>query len=69
MKVASCPRCESEALSDQWHGPGRCLRQCCKVCGWWGPLRIPEQQEVKSVKRVQGHSGYNYEVFDCYGHA
>lgn len=60
-----CPKCEFVDLGDQWVGPGRRLMQYCYACGWCGPRRVPEQKEIKTVKPI---GGYNYEVFDCYGH-
>ena len=68
MKFNECPDC-SGRLSDMWRR-GRKLRQRCQDCDWWGKERTPEQQEIKTTRRVRAgyHGGHTYELFDRYGH-
>jgi hypothetical protein len=42
----------------------------CRECGWTDKPRIPEQKRIKTFKMVtvdQFH-GFNFEIFDKYGH-
>lgn len=66
-----CPRCDSRNLGDQWVGPGRKLQQHCEECGWRGVPRVPEQKVVQTTKEVKVNQfyGFEYHLFDCYGHA
>ena len=66
-KLRKCPEC-GESLSDCWT-VGRKLQQRCD-CGWKGEPRIPEIQVIEDTKTISVNqfSGYNYEIFDKYGH-
>ncbi len=57
-------------MGDQWVGPGRKLWQYCYNCGWHGEPRVPEIKEIKTSRKVfcGPFAGFQYEVFDCYGH-
>ena len=63
------PKCESNDLGDKWTA-GRKLQHYCRDCGWVDNPRVPEQKQVESIKTVQvgNFYGFNYEVFDKYGH-
>jgi hypothetical protein len=69
LKRSDCPTCGSDNLSDMWRR-GRKLRQECRRCDWVGVERTPEQQEIRTTRRVRGghHGGHTFEVFDRYGH-
>ena len=69
MKHDNCPNCRSTHLGDSWYGP-RLLRQHCNNCGWQGEKRVPEQKpiETKKVVTVGQFGGFEYTVFDKYGH-
>lgn len=69
MKVTKCPICDCDDMGDHWGGPGRVLKQYCNNCGWYGPARTPEQQEIKTTKKVSTGHGWCYEMYDRYGHA
>ena len=66
-KLRNCPECE-ESLSDCWT-VGRKLQQKCD-CGWKGQPRIPEIQVIEDTKIISVNQffGFNYEIFDKYGH-
>jgi len=70
MKLENCPECESNDIGDQWV-KGRKLQQYCHDCEWKGEPRIPEIKTIKTTKKVQVDQfpGFNYEIFDRYGHA
>jgi len=69
MKLTACPKCESASLGDQWVR-GRRLQQYCHSCDWRGEDRVPEQLEIKTKKvvAVGRFYGFEYEVFDRFGH-
>ena len=71
MKVDKCPKCSSTDLGDRWQA-GRRLKQYChdEDCNWVGPARIPEKIPIRSTRSVSvnGFGGFEYEVFDRYGH-
>jgi hypothetical protein len=57
---------------------GRKLQQICMgldengdECDWFGEPRTPELQPVETTKRVMVHafSGWDYVIYDKYGHA
>ena len=68
-KFANCPVCESHNLSDMWR-KGRKLRQECRVCGWVGKERTPEQRAINPIRKVRAgtHGEHTFDVFDRYGH-
>lgn len=71
MKFNVCPECECEDLGDRWVAD-RKLQQYCRDqdCHWKGEARIPEQQEIETKKVVPANhfSGFQYTLFDKYGH-
>jgi len=69
MKLEECPECESRVLNRRWCS-GRRLQQFCETCGWEGEKEIPEQREIETTKRVivNHHGGFQYTIYDKYGH-
>ena len=67
-KKLKCPDCGEPLHSDCWT-TGRKLQQKCD-CGWRGQPRIPEIQRIEDTKTISVNqfSGFNYEIFDKYGH-
>lgn len=64
-----CPHCESTDLGDRWVR-GRKLQIYCRECGWKAEPRTPERQRIQTTRfvSVDQFGGFNYEVFDQYGH-
>jgi hypothetical protein len=69
MKLKNCPQCGESYLGDRWQ-PRRKLQQYCHECDWIGKPRTPEKQRISAVKTIPANhfSGFQYEVFDKYGH-
>ena len=71
MKLKACPKCGLENLGDKWCYD-RKLKQYCKDedCFWEGEPRIPEKCRIVNTKKliVDDFSGWNYTVYDEYGH-
>jgi len=67
-KLRKCPDCGESLHSDCWT-TGRKLQQRCD-CGWEGEPRTPEIIPIKDTKTISVNqfSGFNYEIFDKYGH-
>ena len=67
-KLIECPECGETLHSDCWT-VGRKLQQRCD-CGWSGELRIPGIIPIEDTKTISVNqfSGFNYEIFDKYGH-
>ena len=68
MKRKICPACGG-SLGDRWVA-NRKLQQYCHDCDWKGTPRVPEKQAIKDTKTisVDQFSGFNYQIFDKYGH-
>lgn len=69
MKRKTCPKCETINLGDRWVA-GRKLQQYCRECLWKGEPRIPELIKKIDTKEIMVNyfDGFNYEIFDKYGH-
>jgi len=69
MKKEECPKCLSKDLGDFWV-KGRMLQTNCRVCGWWDEPRTPEIKPISKTKKVYVNRffGFEYELFDKYGH-
>ena len=69
--VDRCPMCQESDLGDRWCR-GRKLQQYCRdaYCGWEGPVRVPEDQQIVTTKYVSVNqfAGFCYELYDRYGH-
>jgi len=67
--LEKCPNFCDSSLGDRWV-TGRMLQQYCHECGWKGEPRIPEKLPIVVVKQLQVGQfwGFQYQVFDRYGH-
>lgn len=66
MKLNNCPKCGKKYLGDRWQN-GRKLQQYCDCVG---EKRIPEQKKILTKKKINvgEFSGFNFTVYDRYGH-
>jgi hypothetical protein len=70
-KVECCPECGSTNIGDRW-ASGRKLQYYCgeEDCYWTAEPRTPSKRRITDTKdlRVDDFSGWDYIVYDKYGH-